>query len=76
LRRAAGLEPGMPLELRVEDGAVVIEPAAMPVRMVRKGRFIVARRSGGTPPLTNATVEETRDRLMAERGSHRARKKQ
>ena len=75
LRRAAGLEPGMPLELRVEDGAVVIEPAATPVRMVRQGRFTVARRSSAAPPLTNATVEETRDRLMAERGNHRARKK-
>jgi AbrB family looped-hinge helix DNA binding protein len=75
LRRAAGLEPGMPLDLRLEDGAVVIEPAPMPVRMERRARFVVARRTAGTPPLTNDAVQQTRDRLAAERGSHRGRKK-
>ena len=71
LRRAAGIEPGVPLELRVEDGAVV----ATPVRMERRGRFLVARPLLPIPPLTNETVERTRDRLAAERGIPHARKK-
>jgi AbrB family looped-hinge helix DNA binding protein len=75
LRRAAGLEPGMPLDLRLEDGAVVIEPAPAPVRMERRGRFLVARRPFGTPSLTNDAVQQTRDRLAAERGNHRGPKK-
>ena len=75
LRRAAGIEPGVPLELRVEDGAVVIEPASTPVRMERRGRFVVARPLLPIPPLTNETVERTRDRLAAERGIPHARKK-
>jgi len=75
LRRAAGIEPGVPLELRVEDGAVVIEPATTPVRLERRGRFVVARPSVPIPPLTNETVEETRNRVAAERGTQRGRKK-
>jgi AbrB family looped-hinge helix DNA binding protein len=75
LRRAAGIEPGMALELRLEDGAVVIEPAATPVRMERRGRFVVARPLVAVPPLTSETVERTRDRLAAERGTYRGRKK-
>jgi len=75
LRRAAGLEPGMALELRVEDGAVVIEPAATPVRIERRGSFVVARPLVEIPPLTNETVERTRGRLRAERGTSGGRKK-
>jgi len=75
LRRAAGLEPGMALELRVEDGAVVIEPAVTPVRIERRGRFVVARPLVEIPPLTNETVERTRSRLRAERGTSGGRKK-
>jgi bifunctional DNA-binding transcriptional regulator/antitoxin component of YhaV-PrlF toxin-antitoxin module len=33
--RAAGLEPGVPLDIRVEDGAVVIEPVPMAIRTRR-----------------------------------------
>ncbi|MFL5279094.1 MAG: AbrB/MazE/SpoVT family DNA-binding domain-containing protein [Myxococcales bacterium] len=75
LRRAAGIEPGMPLELRVEDGAVVIEPAATPVRIERRGRFVVARPLAEIPSMTNETVERTRSQLRAERGAYGGRKK-
>ena len=75
LRQAAGIEPGMALELRVEDGAVVIEPATTPVRMERRGRFVVARPLVALPPLTTETVERTRNRLAAERGKYRGLKK-
>ncbi len=75
LRRAAGLEPGMPLDLRVEDGAVLIEPAPTPVRMERRRRFVVARPSRTMPALTGRVVEETRERLGLERGATRGPRK-
>src|SRR4051812_31155004 len=75
LRRAAGFEPGMALELRLEEGAVVIEPAPLRVRMERRARFIVAQPSEVVTPLTNDVVQQTRDRLAAERGKYRAGKK-
>jgi hypothetical protein len=65
----------MALELRLEDGAVVIEPAPTPVRMERRSRFVVARAAPDTPPLTNDTVEHAREQLAAERGNPGARKK-
>jgi AbrB family looped-hinge helix DNA binding protein len=70
LRRAAGLEPGMPLELRVEGGAVVIEPSPLPVTIQRRGRFVVARASVPVPRLTDQSVQETRDRIRSERGGN------
>ena len=75
VRRAAGLEPGMPLDIRVEDGAVVIEPASIPVTIERRGRFAVARAPASVPPLTERMVRETRDGLHAERAGERRRKK-
>ena len=75
LRRAAGFEPGMPLDVRVDDGAVIIEPAPTPVRMERRGRFVVAQPARPVPPLTARTVEETRARLQRDRGATRGRKK-
>ena len=75
LRRAAGLEPGMPLDLRLEDGAVVIEPAPTPVLLERRGRFLVARAVHPVPPLTARLVEETREQLDSERRDSRGAKK-
>src|SRR5262249_22616614 len=42
IRRAAGLQPGMALEVRCHEGRVEIEPAALPVKLVQKGRLLVA----------------------------------
>ena len=75
MRRAAGLEAGTPLDVRLEDGAVVIEPAAAPVTVERRGRFAVARASAAVPPLTGRTVEETRDRVRSERGRAHGQRK-
>jgi len=68
LRRAAGLEPGMPLEVRLDEGAIVIEPAPLQVTMRRRGRFLVAHSSLPVPPLSERTVQETREQLRSERG--------
>jgi len=42
IRDALGLEPGVELEASAEDGRVVLEPAAVPMRLVRRGRGLVA----------------------------------
>ena len=42
VRREAGLKPGMPLEVRWHEGRIEIEPAPWPVKLVRKGRLLVA----------------------------------
>ena len=69
VRRAAGLEPGMRVSFRVDDGAIIIESATTPVRTARKGRFVVAQPVVATPRLTAQTVSEVRERLRTERGS-------
>lgn len=62
VREAAGLEPGVPLEIRVRDGRVEIEPMPRAVRVVRRGRLSVAvpvEESGER--LTNEQVRRTTD---------------
>ncbi|MGH7808198.1 MAG: AbrB/MazE/SpoVT family DNA-binding domain-containing protein [Thermodesulfobacteriota bacterium] len=60
VRREAGLKPGMPLEVRWHDGRIEIEPAPLPVKLVRKGRLLVAVPENIASPLTTETVERTR----------------
>ena len=66
-RLQAGLLPGMPLEVRVEDGRIEIEPAHLAVTLERRARFTVAVPRAPAPPLTSAIVEETRRRVRHER---------
>jgi AbrB family looped-hinge helix DNA binding protein len=68
VRRAAGLQPGSPLEVRWRDGRIEIEPAPLSVDMVRKGRLLVAVPKGSTSPLRAEVVEDTRRALRRERG--------
>ena len=67
-RREAGLEPGVPLEVRVRDGRIEIEPAPLAVTLERRGRFLVAVPKEPVPVLTAAMVEKTRRALRRERG--------
>lgn len=69
LRRRAGIEPGIPLDIRWHNGHIEIEPASAPVRLERRGRFLVAVPEGEIEMLTAQAVEETREALRAERGS-------
>jgi len=63
VRRQAGLKPGMPLDIRFKDGRVEIEPAPLPVRLVRRGRLLTARPVASTPSLTAEDVDGTRRSL-------------
>lgn len=68
IRRQAGLRPGMPLEVRWREGRIEVEPAPMPIKLVRKGRLLVAMHETDVKPLGAETVEETRRTLLDERG--------
>ncbi len=67
LRRRAGREPGMPLDVEYRDGRIEIAPAELPVKLVRKGRFLVAVSAVPVPELTHETVEATREAVLDER---------
>ncbi len=69
--REAGLEPGMPLEIRLQDGRIKIEPAPLAVKLVKRGRLTVAVPKETIAPLIATVVEKTRERLRPERSTKR-----
>jgi AbrB family looped-hinge helix DNA binding protein len=64
LRRRAQLKPGMPLEIRLQEGRIEIEPAALEINLTRRGRLVVAVARESVTPLTFEMVEESRRRQM------------
>jgi AbrB family looped-hinge helix DNA binding protein len=68
IRRQAGWPPGTALEVRWRDGRIEIEPAPAQIRLVRRGRFLVAVSDIEAEPLTAEAVETTRAVLARERG--------
>ncbi|MGH9628818.1 MAG: AbrB/MazE/SpoVT family DNA-binding domain-containing protein [Bryobacteraceae bacterium] len=67
VRRQAQLKPGMPLEIRLREGRIEIEPAPLEIALKRRGRLVVAVPREVVTPLTSETVEESRLRLRRER---------
>lgn len=67
IRREAGWRPGTPLEVRWEGGRIEIEPAPLAVKLVKKGRLLVAQPRTAVPPLTAEAVERARRSLRRER---------
>lgn len=63
LREALSLQPGQPLEARLADGRIEIEPAATPMRLVRRGRGIVAVPRRKLPPLSASQVRDALERV-------------
>jgi AbrB family looped-hinge helix DNA binding protein len=63
IREEAGIEPGMPLEVRCREGRIEIEPRRRPVRIVKKGRLQVAESVEPGEPLTRETVRRTGERF-------------
>lgn len=59
----------MPLDVRWYNGRIEIEPAATPVDLERRGRFLVAVPQTETEKLTVEAVEETHAALSEERSS-------
>lgn len=69
IRREAGLKPGMPLDVRWRSGRIEIEPAPLPVKLVKKGRLLVAVPEEDVGTLTGDAVERTRKTLHRERAA-------
>ena len=66
IQQEAGLRPGMPLDVRWRAGRIEIEPAPLPVKLVRKGRLLVAVPESNVAKLAGSTVERTRQALRRE----------
>jgi AbrB family looped-hinge helix DNA binding protein len=65
IREAAGLRPGEPLEVTFRDGRIEIEPPASEIKLMRKGKLVVAHLPGATPlkhDEVNRTLQEIRKR--------------
>jgi len=60
VREAAGLTAGTELDVEFRDGRVELEPATVPMRLVRRGSGLVVEPTVDLPPLT---VEDVRDVL-------------
>jgi len=65
IREGAGLVPDTPLSISVDDGRILIEPAPLAVRLVRKGRLTVAVPLESVEPLLDDAVRERRHRREA-----------
>jgi AbrB family looped-hinge helix DNA binding protein len=69
IREQAHLVAGVPLEIRLHDGCIEIEPAPRRIAIVKRGRFRVAEPVGEPPPvLTAQTVRAIRSRLRERLG--------
>ena len=67
IRRLSGIKPGMPLEVRWEKSAITVTPAALEVKLERKGRLLVAVPTKDTTRLSANMAERTRKSLRKER---------
>jgi AbrB family looped-hinge helix DNA binding protein len=63
IRIQAKITPQTPLDVRWKDGRIEIEPIALPVRLKRKGRLLVAQPERQLPQLSGESVEDTRRRI-------------
>jgi len=68
VRDAAGIKPGMQLEIRFRDGCIEIEPSPLAVVIETVDGVAVASPAKPVPTLTAGAVDATRDRLRDERG--------
>ena len=69
IRREAGWKPGLPLDVRWEDGRIAITPAPLSVKLERRGRLLIAVPQKSVSPLKTETVEQTRRTVRQERAS-------
>jgi len=69
IRHEAGLKPGVLLDVQWENGKIAVTPAPLPVKLIRRGRLLIAVADKPIPVLTGATVERTRKALRQGRSS-------
>jgi AbrB family looped-hinge helix DNA binding protein len=63
LRQALDLKPGQALEIRAGDGRLEIEVAPTPVKLLKRGKGVVAVPATTLPKLTADQVRETIERI-------------
>ena len=63
LRDALHFRPGQPLEARAGDGRLEVEIAPTPVKLIKRGKGVVAVPEAPLPPLTADEVRETLERV-------------
>lgn len=68
IRREADLQAGTPVEVRLRDGVIEIEPQPLCVKLERKGHLLVARPAAPVPKLRTSAVEKTRREIESQRG--------
>jgi len=56
IRRESGIKPGMPLDVRWENGKIAIIPAPLPIKLEQKGRLLRAARR----------IQESADAVLSE----------
>ncbi len=71
VRREAGIQAAMAVEVRCQDGRIEIEPAPIRVTLTRRGRLLVAEPQTTTPKLSNMKVERTLDAVRGGRAHRR-----
>jgi len=67
IRKEAALEPGVPLEVRLRDGVIEIEPLPLSVSVTRRGRLAVAEPRKPVRRLRQSEVERARAGLVRSR---------
>ncbi len=68
VRDRAQLAPGVPIEVRVVDGRVELEPACARVTIEKRGGFWVASPVDATPVLTQDQVDAAVDAIRVPTG--------
>ena len=63
LRLALGLKAGQPLDIRAGDGRLEIEISPTPMRLMKRGRGVVAVPDEALPALTAEQVRDTLERV-------------
>lgn len=62
MRERLGLVGGRAVDIRERDGRLEIEPVPVEMKLVRRGRGLVAVPTRKLPPLTDEIVRETIER--------------
>jgi AbrB family looped-hinge helix DNA binding protein len=63
VRDQAGLEAGTEIEVEFRDGQVVLEPATVPMRVVKRAERAAIEAEGEMPPLTSDEVRAVLERV-------------
>ena len=71
IRDETGLQPGVELDVSSANGVIEIRPASIELRLVRRGRFVIALpKKRQIASFTAKTVETTLGALRKERAGH------